>query len=292
MNTQPSESQPPQPIPEVSSTNTCTYCPFCSVQLSYPDGSLFIQCPKCCHTMNPAAPQQTPCTSCGILLAHSSRALYLQCPKCLHVMNIRENDQMVTQIIPIKYFHYVPAPKNLKAQAEQQHLSAMQDFINHNSASTQPSPAPQARLSNPSPSGKEKSASEISDVINDGQDALLPDTARAKRQKSTKSSTKPVSNAYTMFCKENRPILKAESPDLAFGKIGSKLGELWRRLTSEQKRPYEIKAGLDRQRKDEAQLASASGTQPIQPEQQLQQQPLQTPPQLQVTTASLEIELP
>jgi len=45
-----------------------------------------------------------------------------------------------------------------------------------------------------------------------------------------------------------RPKLKVDSNDLSFGKIGAKLGELWRSLSAEEKRPYEDEASQDRER--------------------------------------------
>ena len=62
------------------------------------------------------------------------------------------------------------------------------------------------------------------------------------------SAPKAVSNAYMIFCKARRGELKQENPDLPFGKIGAKLGEIWRMMTPEEKKPYEDKASVDRER--------------------------------------------
>ena len=51
-----------------------------------------------------------------------------------------------------------------------------------------------------------------------------------------------------MFCQEHRNALKEAEPELAFGKLGKRLGEIWRNMTAEEKQPYEDKAGRDRGR--------------------------------------------
>ena len=51
-----------------------------------------------------------------------------------------------------------------------------------------------------------------------------------------------------VFCQEQRNVLKEAEPQLAFGKLGKRLGEIWRNMTAEEKQPYEEKAGRDRGR--------------------------------------------
>ena len=62
------------------------------------------------------------------------------------------------------------------------------------------------------------------------------------------NAPKAVSNAYMIFCKARRGELKQENPELPFGKIGAKLGEIWRMMTPEEKKPYEDRATVDRER--------------------------------------------
>lgn len=62
------------------------------------------------------------------------------------------------------------------------------------------------------------------------------------------NAPKAVCNAYMIFCKSRRGELKNELPELAFGKIGAKLGEMWRNMTAEEKKPYEDRAMVDRER--------------------------------------------
>eukprot|EP01083_Nonionella_stella_P015729 43997_1 len=158
------------------------YCSCCSVQLSYPTGSMYIQCPKCRNTMNPQAPQQTNCINCSTLLAHPPNSLYIQCPKCLVTMNAREQPRALFQ-----------------SQFMQQQYPSMQN------------------------------------------------SKPAKKRKDP-NAPKAASNAYMIFCKNRRQQLKIDFPDLPFGQLGAKLGELWRTLTPEQKKPFEDQASADRER--------------------------------------------
>jgi len=52
----------------------------------------------------------------------------------------------------------------------------------------------------------------------------------------TKPKRKP--NAYMNFVKKVRPTVVKDFPDLTFTEIGSKLGELWRALTDDEKKKY------------------------------------------------------
>ena len=45
-------------------------------------------------------------------------------------------------------------------------------------------------------------------------------------------------NAFQVFSKEQRPKLKTKFPDLTFGQTGKKLGEMWKKLSDEQKAKY------------------------------------------------------
>lgn len=44
-----------------------------------------------------------------------------------------------------------------------------------------------------------------------------------------------------LFSKEHRPKVKADNPDITFGQIGKKLGEMWRALPDKEKEQW--KAG-------------------------------------------------
>ena len=51
-----------------------------------------------------------------------------------------------------------------------------------------------------------------------------------------------------IFCKERRAQLKLDKPDLPFGQLGKRLGEMWRSMTAEEKRMYVDRAAGDRER--------------------------------------------
>ena len=78
------------------------------------------------------------------------------------------------------------------------------------------------------------------------------DNSRGRRSKKGKKrdplAPKRASNAYMLFCKEQRPLLKQRQPDLHFSSIGQILGEMWRTLPLDDKRPYEERAADDRDR--------------------------------------------
>ena len=77
-----------------------------------------------------------------------------------------------------------------------------------------------------------------------------PPTAPARKPKKRRDPNAPkrAMNAYMIFCKERRPDLKKKFPDLPFGKIGAKLGDMWRNFNAEEKKPYEERASNDRER--------------------------------------------
>jgi len=46
-----------------------------------------------------------------------------------------------------------------------------------------------------------------------------------------------------LFSKEHRQKVKDENPDITFGGVGKKLGEMWRALTEEEKKGYKERKG-------------------------------------------------
>ena len=58
----------------------------------------------------------------------------------------------------------------------------------------------------------------------------------AKEKEKEKPKRKP--NAYMNFVKKTRPKIVKDFPDLSFTEIGSKLGEMWRELTDDEKKKY------------------------------------------------------
>jgi hypothetical protein len=61
-------------------------------------------------------------------------------------------------------------------------------------------------------------------------------------KKSGGKSKKPLSG-FMLFSKEHRAKIKEDQPDLTFGGIGKKLGELWRALTDKEKEDYKSRKG-------------------------------------------------
>lgn len=76
----------------------------------------------------------------------------------------------------------------------------------------------------------------------------IPPSSKQTKKRRDPNAPKAVSNAYMIFCKSQRAELKAQNPDLPFGKIGAKLGEIWRQMTPDEKKPYEDRASVDRER--------------------------------------------
>jgi hypothetical protein len=70
--------------------------------------------------------------------------------------------------------------------------------------------------------------------VQPGQLGLQADPlgGRARKKRKDPNAPKRASNAYMIFCKERRAQLKKEEPNLPFGKLGARLGELWRNLSA------------------------------------------------------------
>jgi len=63
--------------------------------------------------------------------------------------------------------------------------------------------------------------------------------ARARaRRRARRDARPPAPQGFMLFSKEMRPKVKEDFPDLTFGGIGKKLGELWRELDDEAKEKY------------------------------------------------------
>src|ERR1700722_3373936 len=73
------------------------------------------------------------------------------------------------------------------------------------------------------------------------------DSSNRKKRKDP-NAPKRASNAYMIFCKERRSQLKLDRPDLPFGQLGKRLGEMWRSMSAEEKKSYEDRASGDRDR--------------------------------------------
>ena len=57
----------------------------------------------------------------------------------------------------------------------------------------------------------------------------------AKKRKDPAAPRAPM-NAYMLFCKERRPAVSEQNPELPFGQVGSRLGETWRSMSAAEKK--------------------------------------------------------
>ena len=54
----------------------------------------------------------------------------------------------------------------------------------------------------------------------------------------SKKQSKPRKSGYINFCKVERPKLKKRNPDMTFGEQGKSLGEMWKKLSDEDKKKW------------------------------------------------------
>ena len=79
-----------------------------------------------------------------------------------------------------------------------------------------------------------------------------------KKAKKDPDAPKKAMSAFMYFSNKMRPKIKAENPDISFGDLGKRIGELYRALTPEEKEPYEEMATDDKKRFERANAAYAS----------------------------------
>lgn len=84
---------------------------------------------------------------------------------------------------------------------------------------------------------------------------------KTTRKKKDPDAPKRSLSAYMFFANENRDIIRAENPGIAFGQVGKLLGEKWKAMGAEEKTPYETKAEADKKRyeKEKAEYAKRNG---------------------------------
>lgn len=71
---------------------------------------------------------------------------------------------------------------------------------------------------------------------------------KTQRKKKDPNAPKRSLSAYMFFANEQRDVVRSENPGIAFGAIGKILGEKWKALDGEGKKPYEAKAEADKKR--------------------------------------------
>lgn len=69
-----------------------------------------------------------------------------------------------------------------------------------------------------------------------------------KTKKAKESGPKRPTSAFFFFTQEQRPVLKQSNPELSGSEISSKLGEMWRGMTDEEKKPFQAKYEVDHER--------------------------------------------
>lgn len=67
------------------------------------------------------------------------------------------------------------------------------------------------------------------------------------QQDNAKKVKRPLSG-YMYFCKEKRPALAAEHPDMKMVELSKMLGQMWKELSDEEKRPFDDLATADKRR--------------------------------------------
>ncbi|KAM1600925.1 uncharacterized protein LOC126610219 isoform X1 [Malus sylvestris] len=80
------------------------------------------------------------------------------------------------------------------------------------------------------------------------------DGSKKKKQKKKKDPNAPkrAMSGFMFFSNMERDNVKRENPGIAFTDVGRVLGEKWRKMSAEEKEPYEAKARQDKERyKDE-----------------------------------------
>ena len=207
--------------------------------------------------------------ACGNPLPHTARSptssTRLQCPHCQCEMELPQLPQL---------------PQPAAASARSSLSASTATTVNSSSSSTSPSFAYQMleTADGVKAEGKGKGETESSakgvkrqgeeggggddSPLGEGEDAEDGEGDGSTRERSTSSgrrsskkgrkrdplAPKRAANAYMLFCKEQRPLLKQRQPELHFSSIGQILGEMWRTLPVDDKRPYELAAADDRDR--------------------------------------------
>ncbi|GMH80298.1 hypothetical protein TL16_g08490, partial [Triparma laevis f. inornata] len=62
------------------------------------------------------------------------------------------------------------------------------------------------------------------------------------------NAPKRAQTSFLIFSNANRAKIKEENPDIAFGAVATKLSEMWKACTEDDKIPYEEKAAEDKAR--------------------------------------------
>lgn len=69
-----------------------------------------------------------------------------------------------------------------------------------------------------------------------------------KKAKKDPLAPKKGLSAYMIFAKESRSSIKTDNPDATFGELGKLIGNSWKKLSEDEKKPFNIKAENDKKR--------------------------------------------
>ncbi|KAJ1724191.1 Non-histone chromosomal protein 6 [Coemansia erecta] len=83
-------------------------------------------------------------------------------------------------------------------------------------------------------------------------------TRKAKRGKKDPNAPKRALSAYMFFSQAKRTTVKEKNPDASFGNIGKLLGDMWKKMSEDEKKPFNKQAEADKKRY-EAEKASYQG---------------------------------
>jgi len=72
--------------------------------------------------------------------------------------------------------------------------------------------------------------------------------AKGEKRKKDPNAPKRGLSAYMFFANDKRDKVREENPGIKFGEVGKILGEKWKELTDKDKKPYEEKAKIDKER--------------------------------------------
>lgn len=93
----------------------------------------------------------------------------------------------------------------------------------------------------------------------DGED----DGKKKKRKKKDPNAPKRAMSSFMYFSQAEREVLKKTTPGLAFKDVGKVIGERWKKLSEEEKEPYENSARLDKARYTKEMAEYRSGGQTV-----------------------------
>ncbi|XWS40845.1 hypothetical protein CRYUN_Cryun17cG0031000 [Craigia yunnanensis] len=94
---------------------------------------------------------------------------------------------------------------------------------------------------------KEASSTATKKKARDGQD----DGKKKKKKKKDPNAPKRAMSGFMFFSQVERENLKKSNPGTSFTDVSRILGEKWKKLSKEEKEPYEAKARVDRKRYDD-----------------------------------------